>query len=153
MGRCQQISDYDILFIKGGSLFDKSNRPLPFVSQENRGRGGAEPPLCIPPPPPLISNVFNTQAYHLLKLFEFNISWDMHPSPINVSHSWVVPHLDLPKSKIWHIHDNMHDWPHLRDIKIPTNNYDVTVFIGADMPQLHLQEDKRLQWEMVIVMK
>ena len=61
----------------------------------------------------------------------------MHPNPINVSHSWVVSHLDLPKSKILDIHDNMHDWPHLRDIKIPTTNYDVTVLIGADMPQLH----------------
>ena len=36
---CQQISDYDILFIKGGWLVDKSNRPLPFVNQENRGGG------------------------------------------------------------------------------------------------------------------
>ena len=36
----QQISDYEILFIKGGWLVDKSKRPLPFVSQENRGRGG-----------------------------------------------------------------------------------------------------------------
>ena len=39
---------------------------------------------------------------------------------------------------------NIHDWPHLRDIKIPTNNYDVTVVIGADMSQLHLQEDTRI---------
>ena len=37
----------------------------------------------------------------------------------------------------------MHDWPHLREIKIPTNNYNVTVLIGADMSQLHLQEDTR----------
>ena len=36
----QQISDYDILFIKGGWLVDKSNRPLPFVNQENRGGWG-----------------------------------------------------------------------------------------------------------------
>ena len=65
----------------------------------------------------------------------------MHPNPIKVSHSWVLPNLYLPKSKILH---NIHDWPHLRDIKIPTNNYDVTVLIGADMPQLHLQEDTRI---------
>ena len=39
----QQISDYDILFIKGGWLVDKSNRPLPFVNQENR-EGGVIPP-------------------------------------------------------------------------------------------------------------
>ena len=38
----------------------------------------------------------------------------------------------------------MHDWPHLREIKIPTNNYNVTVLIGADMSQLHLQEDTRI---------
>ena len=30
----QQISDYGILFIKGGWFIDKSNRPLPFVSQD-----------------------------------------------------------------------------------------------------------------------
>ena len=30
----QQISDYEILFIKGGWFIDKSNRPLPFVSQD-----------------------------------------------------------------------------------------------------------------------
>ena len=38
----QHISDYDNLFIKGGWLVDKSNRPLPFVNQENRG--GDPPP-------------------------------------------------------------------------------------------------------------
>ena len=88
-----------------------------------------------------ISNVFNTQISHLSKLVEFNISSDMHPNPIKVSHSWVVPNLDLPKSKIL---QNIHDWPHLRDIKIPTNNYNVTVLIGTDMPQRHLQEDTRI---------
>ena len=66
----------------------------------------------------------------------------MHPNPIKVSHSWVVPHLDLLKSKI---RQNIHDWPHLADIKIATNNYDATVLIGADMPQLHLQEDTRIE--------
>ena len=55
----------------------------------------------------------------------------MHPNPIKVSHSWVVPHLDLLKSKI---RQNINDWPHLTDIKIPTKNYDATVLIGADMP-------------------
>ena len=65
----------------------------------------------------------------------------MYLNPIKVSHSWVVPHLDLPKYKILL---NIHNWPHFRNIKIPTNNYDVTVLIGADMPQLHLQEDTRI---------
>ena len=41
---CHQISDYDILFIKGWWLVDKSNRPLPFVNQENRGGRGGNPP-------------------------------------------------------------------------------------------------------------
>ena len=36
----QQISDYDILFIKGGWLVGKSSRPLPFFNQENKGEGG-----------------------------------------------------------------------------------------------------------------
>ena len=73
-----------------------------------------------------------------------NISSDMHlhPNPIKVSHSWVVPHLDLPKSKILH---NIHDWPHLSDIKTPTNNYDVRVLIGAEMTQLYLQVDTRTE--------
>ena len=53
---CQQISDYDILFIKSGWLADKSNRPLPFVNQENRGawvgrRGWIHPPPTPPTPP------------------------------------------------------------------------------------------------------
>ena len=43
-----------------------------------------------------MSDVFNSQINHLLKLVEFKISSDMHPNPIKVSHSWVVPHLDLP---------------------------------------------------------
>ena len=52
---CQQISDYDILFIKSGWLADKSNRPLPFVNQENRGalvggRGWIHPPPTPAPP-------------------------------------------------------------------------------------------------------
>ena len=58
-----------------------------------------------------ISNVFNTQINHLSKLIKFNISLDMHPNPIKISHSWVVSHLDLPKSKILH---NIHDW-HILD--------------------------------------
>ena len=73
-----------------------------------------------------ISNVFNTQINHLSKFVEFNISSDMHPNPIKVSHPWVVPHLDLPKSKRLH---NIHDWPYLG------HNYDVTALIGTDMPQ------------------
>ena len=36
----QQISDYDILFIKGGWLVGKSNRPLPFFNQGNKGGWG-----------------------------------------------------------------------------------------------------------------
>ena len=61
----------------------------------------------------LISNVFNTQINHLSKLVEFNISSNMHPNPIKVSHSWVVPHLDLPKSKILHaVNDRLR--PHSR---------------------------------------
>ena len=86
-----------------------------------------------------ISNVFDIQINHLSKLVEFNIS-NMHPNPIKVSYSWVVPHLDLLKSKILH---NIHNWSHLRDIRIPINNYGVTVLIGAVMPQLHLQGDTR----------
>ena len=52
----QQISDYDILFIKGGWLVDKSNRPLPFVNQENRGGRG----ICPPPSPTMTTRVKNT---------------------------------------------------------------------------------------------
>ena len=37
----QQISDYNIFFIKSGRFVDKSNRTLPFINQENRG-GGSE---------------------------------------------------------------------------------------------------------------
>ena len=43
----QQISDYEILFIKVGWLVDKSNRPLPFVNEEDRGRRGGNPPLSL----------------------------------------------------------------------------------------------------------
>ena len=85
-----------------------------------------------------ISNVFNIQKNHLSKLVEFNIS-NVHPNPIKVSYYWVVPHLDLLKSKILH---NIHDWSNQRH-QIPINNYGVTVLIGADMPQLHLQGDTR----------
>ena len=59
---------------------------------------------------------------HSSELVKFNISSVMHPNPINISHSWVVLNLDLPKSKILH---SIHDWPHLSDIKIPISNYDV----------------------------
>ena len=41
----QQISDYEILFIKVGWLVDKSNRPLPFVNEEDRGRRGESAPF------------------------------------------------------------------------------------------------------------
>ena len=63
----QQITDYDILFIKSGWLVDKCNRLLPFVNQENRGRGEAgqnspsPPPPPPPPPPPMTTKVKNTQ--------------------------------------------------------------------------------------------
>ena len=60
------------------------------------------------------SNVFKTQTKHLSKLVKFNISSDMYPNSITFSHSWVVPHLDLPKSEILL---NIHDWPTLETSK------------------------------------
>ena len=44
----QQISDYEILFIKDEWRGGKSNRSLPFVNQENR-RGGGQVGGGIPP--------------------------------------------------------------------------------------------------------
>ena len=41
------------------------------------------------------------------------------------------------------IFHNVHHWPYLRDIKIPTNNYGEIIFIDAGMPQLHLQGDTK----------
>ena len=35
----QEISDYDILFIKAGWLVNQNNRPLLFVNQESNGGG------------------------------------------------------------------------------------------------------------------
>ena len=61
-----------------------------------------------------ISNVFNTQINHSSKLVEFNTSSDM-------------PHTDLPKSKLLL---NIHDLPHLGNMKIPKNNYEIIVLIG-----------------------
>ena len=43
----QKISDSDSLFIKRGWLVDKSNRPLPFVNQENRRFPHSAPPIPI----------------------------------------------------------------------------------------------------------
>ena len=44
-------------------------------------------------------------------------------------------------AKILH---NIHGWPHVRRIKTPSNKYDVTVIIGADMLQIHLKEHTKI---------
>ena len=58
----QQISDYDIFFIKGGWLVDKSNKPLPFVNQENKEEGveSTPPPLPSGLQTGLMNNLNNT---------------------------------------------------------------------------------------------
>ena len=48
----RQLSDYEILLIKGGWLVAKSNRPLPFVNQENRKGVGWGAKSSSPPPHP-----------------------------------------------------------------------------------------------------
>ena len=55
-----------------------------------------------------ITNIFNSQINHLSKLFEFNISSDMHPNHIKVSHSWVVSQLDLQNLKYYIIYMTGH---------------------------------------------
>ena len=46
---CLQVPDYDISFIKGGWLVDKSNRVLSFVNQEKKGVGAesTSPPMTM----------------------------------------------------------------------------------------------------------
>ena len=100
----QQRSDYDILFIKGGWLVDKSNRPLLFVNQENKGEEG-DPPHCI------TTKVKNTPWQIGLKLLQGEVQQN-----VGVSVSTFVK--DLNK------YTELEFWSFVRASELqPFNNY------------------------------
>ena len=65
----------------------------------------------------------------------------LHPMRIKFENVWVVDELNLMPNKI---NQNFHkQFEHLKDIHFDANSTDVSLLIGACMPELHLPNEIR----------
>ena len=75
------------------------------------------------------------------KLVNFPLSSKLRPMRIKFENVWVVDELNLMPYKI---NQNFHkQFEHLKDIHFNTSSPDVSLLIGADMPELHLPYEIR----------
>ena len=69
------------------------------------------------------------------------MSSKLHPITIKFEYVWVVDELNLVPYKI---NQNFRkQFEHLKDINFDTSSTDVSLLIGADMPELHLPNEIR----------
>ena len=88
-----------------------------------------------------LSNVMSISKKMKSKLVKFNLSSSSHPNEVEISNAWVVPDLNLPVAQV-NISELKENLPHLHNIDFPLpNKNDVTILIGADMPQLLIHHD------------
>ena len=78
------------------------------------------------------------------KLFTFSISSRLHPEHLQLHNAWVVDTLNLPHEKVSK-QEIQRRWPHLSKIPLDIVNKDVSIPIGADMTQPHI--NMMLFWE------
>ena len=87
------------------------------------------------------SNEINQKSQVKSKLVNFSLSSELHPVRIKLENVWVVDELNLMPYKI---DQNFHkQFEHLKDIHFDTSSSDVSLLIGADMPELHLPNEIR----------
>ena len=85
-----------------------------------------------------LSNVLNHKNTFISKLVNFSIYSDIHPENVQIQNAWVVENLNLPKHQI----DQKlfkQTFSHLKDIEFHfSNEQDISILIGADIPELHI---------------
>ena len=74
------------------------------------------------------------------KLVEFSICSTHHPDQIKVKNTWVVDGLNLPSQRTSKT-EIQRKWLHLRDAPTDVADKDISIFIGADLPNLHICHD------------
>ena len=67
----------------------------------------------------------------------------MHPQYITVTNAWVVQELDIPTPK-FSLHYLSSQYPHLSNVPFTPLTEKISILIGADMPELHLQLNYKL---------
>ena len=85
-------------------------------------------------------NILNNEVPYGSNLVNFFISWKQHPKAILVN-SWTVSGIELPNNKL-PIAQIKEKLDHLRDVELLelSSSCKFGVLLGADMPQLHLQQ-------------
>ena len=87
------------------------------------------------------SKEINQKSKVKSKLVNFSLSSKLLPVRIKFENDWVVDELNLMPYKI---DQNFHkQFEHLKDIHFDTSSSDVSLLIGADMPELHLPNEIR----------
>ena len=95
--------------------------------------------LCGQKPSLTITNVMLKKLKIKSKLVTFSVLSNFHPPRIEISNAWVVDNLNLPSYEL------TKDFSYLRDIDLErTSDKGISILIGADMPELHLDRDKRI---------
>ena len=87
-----------------------------------------------------VTTIMSTKLKIKSKLENFSVSSNFHPSRWEISNAWAVDNLNLPSYAM------TKDFPHLRDIYLEgTSNKKIFILMSADMPELHLYRDTRIQ--------
>ena len=87
-------------------------------------------------------NVLNHKSTLISKLVNFSICSDIHPEKVQIPNTWVVEHLNLPKHEINPDHLR-NKFSHLKDVDFHLSDADVSILVGADIPELHICYDAR----------
>ena len=76
------------------------------------------------------------------RLVNFSLSSKHHPNWLEVKNAWVVDILNLPQQKVAP-NDIKKCWSHLKYLPLETSDKEISVLIGADLPQLCISYDVR----------
>ena len=87
-------------------------------------------------------NVLNHKSTLISKLVIFSICSDIHPEKVQIQNACVVEHLNLTKNEINPEHLRK-KFSHLKDVDFHLSDADVSILIGADIPELHICYDVR----------
>ena len=88
-----------------------------------------------------IQNAFLDSGQTESKLVNFTISSNHHSQKIQITKAWSIPNLSIPHTS-YSTQELQKRYQHLQGIDIPSiSSSDITVLIGADMPQLLIHEE------------
>ena len=88
-----------------------------------------------------IQNAFLDSGQTESQLVNFTISSNHHPQKIQITKAWSIPNLSIPHTS-YSTQELQKRYQHLQGIDIPSiSSSDITVLIGADIPQLLIYEE------------